>query len=416
MQDIIERAIDEHHLDGGDGRVVSAYVDHDGEMIHYFTLITTRSIPEFEHEPTNSTKIECIPVPTDQFPSLIPQEREVESQHRELVVESSGDRTWEHSFRSDVRMLRRTSADMSAWGSNFPAFCFEHWAEEQWVPDASPTDKEAIAASLLDRSGIELETHPDYVGNVLVVLEDRRASVRFDESSEELVEQMQSDEEVAEEDLLRFYDRWVVDVHESIRTEDLDITMYRTEFDALLRSEVIPLTDTNAVTHEQAVTDARETNWPEDQVDEWVALVQGDETQRYRLPDTYASSASDQTLRVSKDGIVLDEVILPLMRQANLRLDVRSPGQSTPDYETPPQLLRHEGAHRFVTGRRVWDDRLTDFGPVQEIRAWTTRGDYNEALSDIVSDLLNAVKIIDPYFGSSQLTDIVTQFPTDIPV
>lgn len=416
MQDVVERAIEEYHIDGQDGTVVSAYVHDDGEMTHYFTLITTRSIPEFEHEPTSSTKIECTHVPIDQSPFLVPNEREVESAGRELSVELTNGSTWEHSFRSDVRMLRRTSAEMSAWGSEFPALCFEHWAEGQYVPDASPSDKEAIAASLLDRSGIELEKYPDYAGNVLVVLEDRRVGFRYGESSEELIERMQGDEEVDEDDLLRFHDKWIVEVHENIRTEGLDITMHRTEFDALLRSEVVPLTDANAVSREQAVTDAREANWPEDQIYEWVALIQGDETQRYRLPDTYASSASDQTLRVSKDGIVLDEVSCPLMRQMNLQLDVRSPGQSTPDYETPPQLLRHEGGHRFVTGRRIWDDRLTDFGPVQEIRAWTTRGGYNEALSDIISDLLNAVKIIDPYFGPDQLTDIVTQFPRDIPV
>ena len=183
-----------------------------------------------------------------------------------------------------------------------------------------------------------------------------------------------------------------------------------------LRSEVVPLTDTNVVTRAQAVVDAREANWPEEQIDEWVTLIQGDETQRYRLPDSYAPSASDLTLRVSKDGVVIDEMSCPFIRGANLQVDVNTPGQSMPDHEIPPQLLRHEGAHRFVTGRRTWDDRLTDFGPVQKIRAWTTRGGYNEALSDIISELLNAVKIIDPYFGPDQLTSIVTQFPEDIPV
>ena len=50
------------------------------------------------------------------------------------------------------------------------------------------------------------------------------------------------------------------------------------------------------------------------------------------------------TLRVSKDSVTLDEVSCSLMRQANIQVDARYPGESIMDCKVPPQLLRYEGA------------------------------------------------------------------------
>lgn len=105
MRDVVDRAIDDQLVDEQYGSIVSAYVIRDGEHAHYFSLITTRDLPQFEHKPTDSTHIECLHAPIDQFRSIVPNEREVESSTRQLSVQLIDDSTWELSVRSDVRMV-----------------------------------------------------------------------------------------------------------------------------------------------------------------------------------------------------------------------------------------------------------------------------------------------------------------------
>ena len=406
MRQEAERLIKELDVHAEDVSAVTAWKEEEGAMEHVFSLITTKPMEEDRLEPEPSMEIHVDSIGVDELLAYIPEEMgstvtlDIELEDLRLPDRIRQD--------TDIRVTRRTSNQMSSWGSNGPALCFEHWPKGPTSDSPDPEVVNPLLEALSVEYGIELKNSPEKLGNYLVVIEDYRAMVHLHETSEpDLVTQLYEEEStLSEEQLLDLSDGWVIEL-EDVTREEVDIVSVSKEFDTLMYEEALDTTPSNELTTEEAAELAEEKRFS-------TAVVVTDQngTTRYRQPSYTAPGASDLIFRVSKDGVVIDEDSVPIVRGVGFDINVMPQEPPEKSGVLAPSSIFSESEHHV--GPPVWQDRISDLGPTIVTNTWVveTSGDYDEVMEEIHNRFSSTVKILDPYLLPDQLSEFVGEADT----
>jgi hypothetical protein len=406
MRQKVERLVEELDVDAEDISAVTAWKEEAGAMEHVFSLITTKFIEEQRLEPEPGMEIHIDNVGIDKLLAYIPEEiGSTVTTDIELENPRLPDRIRQNA---DIRVTRRTSNQMSGWGSNEPALCFEHWPKGPTSDSPDPEVVGPLLEALSVEYGIELKDSPEKLGNYLVVIEDHRAMVHHHETSEpNLVSQLYEEEStLSEEQLLDLSDGWVIEL-EDVTREEVDIISVSKEFDTLMYEEALDTTPDNELTTEEAAELAEEKHFS-------TAVVVTDQkgTTRYRQPSYTAPGASELIFRVLKNGVMIDEDSVPLVRR--VEFDINIMPQESPEesgVQTPNSIFSESEHH---VGPPVWQDRISNLGPTIVTNTWVveTSGDYDEVMEEIHNRFSSTVKILDPYLQPDQLSEFVEEADT----
>lgn len=202
------------------------------------------------------------------------------------------------------------------------------------------------------------------------------------------------------------HDTWTVETKSGFANE-LEITLREEEYGQLLNEKSVDLNGSDSIPESTAIEFVR----TEQRVPSRLAL-KADSTQRYELPDVPSSGASDRILKITYDGILLDEYSMPLIRHINLNVNVGPDFSSTPSAETPEVIFRDSD---YTVGRFSWDQRLAlSGGSDQENWVVEDESDYEEVMEVVHDSLSGTVKIVDPYLRPGELSELVAVAEQDV--
>jgi hypothetical protein len=386
---------------------ISSWYEREGGWAHYFSLYTTHDHEERAYSPTSGTKIIVKTIPVDEVLDCIPEDLSTGSVTGELAASLGDEDPMSFEFNSDARMQFRTSQEMRAWGQSWPALCFEHWIGEDSDRDISAEDEEELLDVLERELGISLREHDEYVGNLMVSVENRSCRTAFNESPEELLDAWSAeDEDLTDEELLKLLDSWEVAL-DDIDEGQVDITLRREEFGSLLYEIEIPLSEEALLSREEAIDVAKGSI-----IDRTLKLVVGGEAKRYRLDQLDTPGASEEILKVSQNGRLLDEYLMPLIRQVNTSININPDSSSSGGRVLPPTL---HSEPTVTAGRRNWDAIIAS-GVDGDFETWIVddERDYDEIMGLIYDQLKGPVKISEPYLRPNRLEELVQEGEPDL--
>jgi hypothetical protein len=167
------------------------------------------------------------------------------------------------------------------------------------------------------------------------------------------------------------------------------------------------LTADNQVLREQVIETARDHEQPS-----MVTVNVGGEVERYRLPSIEAPGASDVILRVSQDGVLLDERRLPVMRHIGLDVTIGGSGSSESGQLEPPTLYTEPS---YAVGRQTWDTHLST-GVSEERETWVVDDDddFDAVMEVILDSLTGTVKLSEPYLIPDFLEEFIQNGADDL--
>jgi len=390
-----------------EGTMVAAWYDAGDGWELYFGFFTTALWEEQEFTPTETTRVSVSHVPVEALRSLVPEERMPQSVSGSVTVACDDEEDHiSYEFSSDVRLQYRRSQEMEEWGHTFPALCIEHWIKSRDMADIA-AEHEAAMLDVLDNLGVELEENDAYTGTFVVAFEDPRCRVTYNESGEALLDRWRDDDtRLSEGELLDVVDGWTVHL-DGLDPDVVDVSLRREEFGELLYETDVGLTADTQVSREQALEAAREHEQPS-----MVTVNTDDGVERYRLPSIEAPGASDVIVRVTQDGVLLDERRLPVMREIGLDVTVGGPGSSEGGQMEPPTLYA-EPSH--TVGRQTWDTHLS-MGVADERETWVIDDDddFDAVMEVILDSLTGTVKLSEPYLVPEILEEFIQEGADDL--
>lgn len=389
------------------GTVISSWYDGGDNWEHYFTLYTTQDLEEETYAPNSETEIRVESISFEEILQKIPEEFSggYVSGESSTTFASGDTKTFE--FKSDVRMQFRTSQDMQEWGQSWPALCFEHWIEEDSDREISADDENELLDTLKEELGICLRDHDEYVGNIIVSIENQSCRATFNEGPEELLTVWSSDDgDLTDSELLTLLDSWEIDLN-GIEKEQVEITLRREEFGNVLYEKEIPLSEESLLSTEEAVQLAEESI-----IAPTVKLVSNDESARYKLDSFEAPGASDEILKISQNGRLLDEYSCPLIRQVDTTVELGLGSASSNGRTLPPTLFEEP---TYSTGQRLWNPIVSSEAK-GDFETWIVDDpdDYDEVMDLIYDQLSGPVKLSEPYLRPERLDELIQEGEQDL--
>lgn len=388
------------------GSFLSAWKLDSADASLLFGLFTTKDFGDVEVSPADDIVITSEELSDSNLRTVIP-----EALDEQIKIEFSVDLPDVSSVTFDQhlqpRICRRTSQEMEGFGMEYPALCVEYWPMADSTPSIEEEQEVALRDSLKDHFGVDLDEHPEYLGALLVAIEDRRVRVRFNESGEELASRLHEDiDALSDEEILDLHDTWIVEVG-SVPVDELEITLRREEYGQLLNEKPAELDSSNRVSEDAAIEYVRSEQRSPSRL-----AVFADSTERYELPDIPAPGASRMTLKITYDGVLLDKYSMPLVRQIDLNVNVISGSSPSPSADTP-NLIFDDSEH--TVGHYSWDQRLALSGE-SDLENWVVEdaADYDEVMEVVHDSLTGTVKIVDPFLRPPDLSDLVAEADTDV--
>lgn len=382
------------------GHFLSAWHLGSADPSLLFGLFTTRNFEGIEVSPTDDLVLTSEDISESNLLSVIPETLD-EQINIEFSVDLPDIGLVTFDQHRQPRICRRTSQEMEGFGTEHPALCVEYWPVEESTLSMEAEQEVALRDSLNDNFGVDLDEHSEYLGTILATVEDRRARVRFNESGEELVHRLHEDVMIlSDKEILDLHDTWVVETR-SVSANELEISLREEEYGQLLYEKAVSLDCSNTVSEEDAIEFVRaEQRWPSR------LTLRADSIRRYELPDIPTYGATDRILKITCDGVLLDEFRMPLMRHIGLNINVMSSSSPPPSADTPELIF---GGSDYTVGRYSWDQRLALSGE-SDLENWVIedRSDYDEVMEVIHGSLSGTVKIVDPYLRPGELSDIVS--------
>lgn len=360
------------------------------EWQNYFTLATTNEIEEFEKDREGDYYIVCRQGDPEMLLDFIPEGETLRSELATIELPALGEKCFSSSLQTDVRLERYFTDDGETWGASFPGIRFEHWVEENAIPNIEPSVREEIHQIVGGKVGVNLGRHPDYWGNIVITLEDQRAKIR--RNSGHYVE---------------------IDT-EIIDTSNSSLVFHWKEFGDTIWTESLSLESFFA----NGNTDGGNTSSEAER--STFTIITGQEQYECEYPTVPQPGASGVTLSVVSDGETLDKQTLPLMRIIKSNIQIGE----TDDTQSGPPSFYHESPTdqsgiTVTVGNHIWDDRRIAFGASSGMKGWCTDANEEvvaEAFSAIKNEIQSAVKIVDPYLGADDISDFVGQLDRDISV
>ncbi|MBX0296990.1 hypothetical protein [Haloarcula nitratireducens] len=397
--------IEEYPTTFSSGSFVSAWNLSSGNPSLLFGLLTTTDFGDITISPEDDLIITSERISETDLLKVVPEALSNQVQI-ELSVDLPDTGTITFDQHRQPRICRRNSQEMEGFGMEYPAFCVEYWPVGDSIPSSGLEQEIALQDSLKDNFGIDLDEHAEYLGAILAAVEDRRVRIRFNESGEKLARRLHEEvETLNDEEVLDLHDTWIVETKSGF-TNELEITLREEEYGQLLNEKSVDLNGSNSISESTASEFVR----TEQRVPSRLAL-NADSTQRYELPDIPSSGASDRILKITYDGVLLDEYSIPLVRHVNLNVNVRSGYSSAPSAETPELIF---GDSDYTVGRFSWDQRLAlSGGSDQENWVVEDESDYEEVMEMVHDSLSGTVKIVDPYLRPDDLTKLVAASEQD---
>lgn len=386
---------------------ISSWYEGDDGWEHYFSLYTTHDHEESTYSPTSGTRIVVETVTVDGVINSIPEDLSDGSATGELTASFEDKGPISFRFNSDVRMQIRTSQEMCEWGQSWPALCFEHWIGNGSDRDISTEDEEELLDVLEHEFDISLREYDEYVGNLIVTVENQSCRTAFNEGPEELLDAWSAEEEdLTDNQLLKLLDSWEVTLND-IGEEEVDITLRREEFGSLLYEKEIPLSEENSLSREEAIDLAKESITART-----LKLIVGGEVKRYKLGQMETPGASEEILKVSQNGRLLDEYSMPVIRQVNTSINI-NPEMSTSGGRVLPPTLYSEPT--VTAGRRNWDGVIAS-GADRDYETWVVddEEDFDEVMNLIYDQLKGSVKISEPYLRPDKLEELIQEGESDL--
>lgn len=406
MQTEVRELIEAYPTTFSSGCLLSAWKLNSDNASPLIGLFTTKDLGEVELRPADDLVITSGEVSEPDLLSIIP-----ETLDEHVEVEFSVDLPDVGSVIFDQhrqpRICRRTSQEMEGFGMENPALCVEYWPDADSIPSIGAEHEVALRDSLKDNFGVDIDEHSEYLGTILAAIEDRRGRVRFNESGEELVRRLHEEAEALnDEEILDLHDTWIVD-RRSVPADELEITLRKEEYGQLLNEKSVELDSSNEVSRDAAIEFVRsERNLPSR------LALRAESTRRYELPDVPASGASAMILKISHNGLLLDEYSMPVVRHIGLNVNVMPGSGSPPSAETP--LMIFEGSD-YSVGRYSWDQKLALSGE-SDLVNWVVENesDHDEVMEVVHSSLSGIVKIADPYLRPRDLSNLVAESDQDV--
>lgn len=162
---------------------VQAWVQTENGFKPYFTLFTTREIDEFEIDENGEPfYIVSASGTTDGLSEIVPNDETSRTEPALVEISSLGYFDNEATFEGDIRIERMFSGQDGISGIEGSRLKTEIWVEEDNVPEVQSSIASDIHDILKDRININLDRHPDYRGNLLIVLEDHRVDFKDEET------------------------------------------------------------------------------------------------------------------------------------------------------------------------------------------------------------------------------------------
>jgi hypothetical protein len=378
-----------------EGTMLTAWYDDGDEWRLYFAVLTTAVWEEDRIKPTDKTRVTVQRIPPERVRSLV-SDSEIS-----LSVDEEADLEFKSS--ADTRLKYRTSEQMENWGHEFPSLCFEKWTDNNHTLEEE--DEDALLDTLGSNFGIELGERTEYIGNVIGIAQDHRCRVTFNESTKELLDKQYDDStELTEDELLSLAESWSV-ILNGVETDEIDLSLRREESGKLLYETSIPLTEENELSRNSVITAAR--NKEKISI---VTIRAEDYVSYYQLPSIDAPGASDELLRVSKDGVLIDERGYPVVREIELEVNIKE--QSADSNSKPPTLFDKDSNS---VGRREWY-RYIEEGSSENLETLVVSEDedYDEAMEIIEKALTGTVKLSEPYLRPDFVEDLVRKGSDDL--
>lgn len=386
---------------------ISSWYEGEDGWEHYFSIYTTHDHEESTYSPTSETKIIVETATVDEVLNTIPEDLSDGSATGELTASFEDEGSMTSRFESDIRMQIRTSQEMREWGQSWPALCFEHWIEGDSDRDISAEDENELLNVLEHELDISLREYDEYVGNLIVTVEDQSCRTAFNEGPEELLDVWSAEEgNLTDDQLLKLLDSWEVTLNH-IDGEEVDITLRREEFGSLLYETEIPLSEESSLSRKEAIDLANESITART-----LKLTGGEETKRYKLGQIETPGASEEILKVSQNGRLLDEYSMPVIRQVNASININPDMSTSSGHVLPPTLYSDP---TVTTGRRNWDGVIAS-GANKDYETWAVddEEDFDEVMNLIYAQLEGSVKISEPYLRPDKLEELIQEGESDL--
>ncbi|WP_244605341.1 hypothetical protein [Halorhabdus rudnickae] len=398
MTNQIQQWVEERVKSGSRLSYLQAWVNTEDSWEHYFSLLTTSSIPEREiRDQQDRYYVVCERRPLNTVDDYLPPEETSLSRPAQITETAIGDVEYQSSRRGDFRVERTYSGDQNRWGTDRSALRVEGWVKESNVPIGPTEDQDELHNEISGLSGIDLDKHPDYRGNILLVLEDQRIKLTADDTP-----QLEIDSDL-------------------LSTESLFVTTEWREYGDSIWSRSVHFDDLQQLSYDERESQNRSSGIP-------LEVSTSDEEFTVDLADTeemnlLTPGASEVRISLVKDGITIDWTELPLMRIITTNIQVGS-SESERESESGPPALHYNAptdqpGMSLVIGRHIWDERRIEFGSQQTSRGWCTDADeltVAQALTSIQTEFGPIVKVVDPYLDEDHLIDFVEEIDEDTEV
>lgn len=365
---------------------------------HYFSLLTTCSIPEKEiRGQQDRYYVVCETNSLDIVDGYLPLEETSLSTPARITETALGDVEYQSSRGGDIRIERSYSGDQDQWGTDRSAIRVEGWVEEPDVPTCPTEVRNELHGVINVLSDIDLDKHPDYRGNLLLVLEDQRVKLTANDTP-----RLEIDTDV-------------------MGTESLFVTAEWREYGDPIWSQSVAFDTLQQFTH-----DGRETQNPSSEIP--LTVSTSDEEFTIDLAgtceiDPLTTGASEVRISLVEDGITIDWTELPLMRIIRMNVQIGSSEAEMESESGPPALYydtpTDQPGMSMVEGRHIWDERRIEFGSQQTSRGWCTNADeltVAQALTSIQREFGSVVKLVDPYLDDEHLIEFIEDIDEDTEV
>lgn len=374
---------------------LQAWVNTEDGWEQYFSLLTTSSIPEEEiRGQQDNYYVVCETRPLDLVDDYLTSQETSYTSPAQISETALSDVDYQSSRRGDIRIERTYSGDQNRWGTDRPALRVEWWVEESYAPTPSTEVKEELHREINTLTKINLDKHPDYCGNILIVLEDQRIKLTSDDTP-----QLEIDSSL-------------------LNTESLFVTAEWREYGDSIWSRSIQFDELQQLSHE-------ERNPPNSSLGIPLQVCTSDEEFTVDLADTgdldlLTPGASELRISLVEDGISIAWTELPLTRIITTNIQIGS-SESGRESESGPPALHYDAptdqpGMSMVVGRHIWDERRVEFGSQQTSRGWCTGADeltVAQALTSIQTEFGPVVKVVDPYLDDDHLIDFIEEIDED---
>lgn len=391
-------------LGAADGSIITAWEDQSREHL-LIALITNKKVPSITESLSSGASVNSDVISNTHILDYVPSDSESSYPTRSQITIGTG---WGNeankSFRSQARKQYRTSQQMADWGCKYPAYWFEHWVEDPPIANPDPADYRLLLNRLEQLFDLRLEEHRSHFGNVITAIENRRAriSMHSTENSEELFAQRRQ-EGISQEQKLDLAQGWTVNLR-GIDRSQIDLVLRRQEYGTLLEETRVDLAPENELSIDEAAEYGAHGQSPH----QLLVVSDRDGSHWYESPRLNPPGASNETIRVSMNGVMIDEHSFNVIRTVNPSLDILNAPQGQPAPDTPPALNPDPD---YTIGDYSWEERLADFGVSVPIDTWTvdTDEEYEEVMELVHNQLSGLVKILDPYLQPGQLSDFIDE-------